>query len=84
LYTNAEPVIFAVKVRRISASDGEGPNRYRGGGLCDCRYVVDMEAPGWLFFSVFTVEVASCAYGTRGGSSKRRMVFRDAVETPSI
>ena len=84
LHTNAEPVIFTVKVRRTSASDGEGPNGYRGGDLCDCRYVADMEAPRWLFFSVFTVEVASRAYGTRGGSSRRRMVFRDAVETPSI
>jgi len=83
LYTNAEPFILAVKLRRTSASDGEGPNGYRGGGRRDCRYVADLEAPG-SSFSVFTVEVASRAYGTRGGSSRRRMVFRDDVETPSI
>jgi len=79
LYMNAEPVILAVNVRRTSASDGEGLNGYRGGGRC----VANLEAPG-LLFSVFTVEVASRAYGTMGGSSRRRMVCRDAVETPWI
>jgi hypothetical protein len=62
LYTNAEPFILVVKVRRTSASDGEGRNGYRGGGLRDCRYVANMKPPeSESSFSVVTVEVASRA-----------------------
>jgi hypothetical protein len=80
--TNAEPFILAVRVRRTRASVGEGLNGNRAGGHDSAgrRWVVE----ALRLLSVFTEAELSRTYDKSGGSSKMRMVCREAVEVVSI
>jgi hypothetical protein len=81
--TNAEPLILAVRVRRTRASVGEGLNGNRArwrDSAAGRRWVVE----ALRLLSVFTEAELSRTYGKSGGSSKMRMVCREAVEVVSI